>query len=355
MEDYMFLEMSETPEVVRRLVEGHETLDRVVERVAAAKPKSFLFTGCGSSYYAGLTGTYASHQLVRIPGFPLSALDFLHYRSVGVGAGTILFALSQSGETAETVRAAQAAHRNGAQVVAVTNNADSALGKLAAGTIPLFAGEECGPGTKTVVAETLAIYMFFLKLAQRMGTILPVQAEEAWKELARAAEFAQRLQEEGRARQDLVRLLSGRQSIFVVGTGPYSALAFQAANVLKETTKLHTEGFEVAEFRHGPLEMVDERAAIISLGVPESPLHRDLLAVCSIGQKAGALWVGVTSGDDEATLSSCDVYHLVPKLSELLGSVLVLSVFQEWSYAMSRGRGFNPNIFRNINKTWREE
>ena len=193
MTDYMSKEMSQTPTAVTNLVEKNEILDPIVDFVIGKDWGSIVFIGCGSSYYAGLTGAYASHQLINRSATPISALDFLGYRSSDIDQKTLLFALSQSGETYETVKAARAAKQRGANIIAATNNPDSTLGQLAPHSIEFLAGEEYGAGTKTVVAEMLAIYMFFLKLAKRLGTQPETELRTAWDELKRAGSLAQQL------------------------------------------------------------------------------------------------------------------------------------------------------------------
>lgn len=353
MTDHMAREMAETAQVVRRLVEAPRPEEAL--RVARAKPYgSIVLAGCGSSYFAGITGVYALDGLLGQTAWAASALDFAFYRTGGVGPGTLFFALSQSGETFETVQAARVAKERGASIIAVTNALDSTLARLADASIPLLAGEEVGPGTKTVVAETLALYAFVLEWAAAEGAITPERHAELRKELQEAPAVVEELQQQARLQHAIPEGLAQKQSIAVVGTGPHSALAFQVANVLKETTKIHTEGFEAVEFRHGPLEMIGQGAAVISLGTPSSPLHDQLRSVCQIARRAGALWVAVTGEDDELIPAEAEVAFIHRPMTELLASILTLSAFHQWAHEMARLRGLDPNVFGNIVKTWKD-
>ena len=349
----MACEMAETAQVVQRLVAAPCPEEAL--RVARAKTyDSIVLAGCGSSYFAAITGQYALDALLGRMALAASALDFTFYRTGGVGPGTLFFALSQSGETFETVQAARAAKERGASIIAVTNDLDSTLARLADASIPLLAGEEVGPGTKTVVAETLALYAFVVEWAVAEGAISPERHAELRKELAEAPGVVAELQRKARLERSIAEALAQKRSIAVVGTGPHSALAFQAANVLKETTKIHAEGFEAVEFRHGPLEMIGDGTAVVSLGTPTSPLHDQLRAVCQIAKRAGALWVAVTGEDDGVIPAEADVAFLHPPMTELLASILTLSVFHQWSYDMAHLRGLDPNVFGNIVKTWKD-
>ncbi|BAS28168.1 SIS domain-containing protein [Limnochorda pilosa] len=353
MADHMGREMAETAAVARRLVEAPRA-EEALRVVGARRYGSIVFVGCGSSYFAGITGAYAVDALLGKMAVAISALDFAHYRSGGVGPDTLVFALSQSGETFETLQAARTARERGATVIAVTNGPESTLPGLAEASIPLLAGEEYGPGTKTVVAETLALYAFLVEWAGESESIAPEKRAALRRELQAAPALVQHVQEQAAARREIAERLAGQRTIAVVGSGPHSALAYQVANVLKETTKIHTEGFEAIEFRHGPLEMIGKDAAVISLGTHASPIHEHLRAVCQIARRAGALWVAVTDEEDHRIPAEADLAFTHSGMSELMASIVTLSAFHQWAHEMATLRGLDPNAFGNIVKTWRD-
>jgi len=352
MHDHMFSEMSETPAVVGKLLGNRANLSHGVDLfLDSLNSKNIFFTGCGSSYFAGISGAYICSKLLNRVSTPISAFDYLHYRFAGTGKETVLFSFSQSGETSETIEATKKAKEKKAMVLSITNNTSSRLAKICDWAIEILAGTEKGPGTKTVVAQLLAIYLFFLDAAKRRrGSVVEsVYADD--EELKQAKCLSSQVIEIGRRNDDIAELLCGKDSVFIVGTGPYSATAFQAANILKEAAKIHAEGFESAEFRHGPLELVSDNSAIILLN-HYATNGAKLFSGEEISKQTGCTVIDVIM-DERLLISKGDCHSVVlPEISEILGSILSLSLFHEWSYKLAKRKELNPNDFRNIVKTW---
>jgi glucosamine--fructose-6-phosphate aminotransferase (isomerizing) len=352
MDNYMLKEMNQTADVVKKLVKN--TTEFSFELFKNNNFNKVYFIGCGSSYIAGITASYCFHKLMNENSTPASSFDFLYYRLSNVDENSLIFAFSQSGETHETVKAAKGAKQKGASIVAITNNKDSRLAQLADELVLLYAGEEYGPGTKTVVAQTLGIYIYLLKYAEYQQRLTDAELTTLWDELANSGQLVEELQSNAQ-NEDLIGKLSGYRNIFILGEGAYSSLAVQASNIFKETTKIHTEGFEIIEFRHGPLEMVNHNTAIITLSLMESPLRREFEKICSIARDAGSFWVDIISTEKtDITNSEADYVFRLPSGNELLGSIIGLTIFHQWAYYIARERGYNPNEFQNIVKTWKE-
>jgi glucosamine--fructose-6-phosphate aminotransferase (isomerizing) len=352
MRDHMFLEMTETPAVVGKLLGNRANLSRGVDLfLDSLNNKDILFTGCGSSYFAGISGAYICSKLLKRASTPISAFDYSHYRFAGTGKDTVLFSFSQSGETSETIEATKKAKEKQAMVFAITNNSSSRLASLCDWAIEILAGTEKGPGTKTVVAQLLAIYLFFLDAAKRHKGSVVESLYAGNEELKQAEYLSSQVIEIGRRKDDIAELLYGKDSVFIVGTGPYSATAFQAANVLKEAAKIHAEGFETAEFRHGPLELVSDRSAIILLNHYETNGVK-LFSGKEISKQTGCTVIDVVMAEHLLKSKGSCCYVVLPEMSEVLGSILSISLFHEWSYKLAKRKGLNPNEFRNIVKTW---
>jgi glucosamine--fructose-6-phosphate aminotransferase (isomerizing) len=249
--------------------------------------------------------------------------------------------------------AARAAQKHGIHLIALTNNEDSRLGRLCDQVILLQAGHEDGPGTKTVVAQCVAIYQFalYLTLALRPDTLESVTA--ALTEL-RAAPKAIRemLSEPTKSRlEQLAEVLAGEDVLYIVGAGPFSALAFQAANFLREVGKIHCCPFEATEFRHGPLEALSTESHLLILSNGQCRAQEQVSRACKAAMDAGAHTVYMGDGEGIPGIPS-SARILLPSLSELLAAQVYLSPIHLLGYLIAERKGLDPNQFDHIVKTW---
>lgn len=354
MPHLMYHEICDEPRAAVETLEAcRAVLPALVQRVRPGDRKAVVAMGCGSSYYGGLTLSYALATLGGIPSLTASALDFESYVLPALPADTLVVAFSQSGETWETVHAAEEARKSGHSVVALTNQPTGTLGRLADGIIPLRAGEEHAAGTKSVLTQGLAACAFALETSKnRSGSGL-------WELCCRDLEAAERIVrcslEETEALSKLVRILVREEHAFIVGPGPMYPLALQAANMLKEVGQIHAEAFEVVEFRHGPLEYLGEGDTLVLLAHRESPLIDEVVRLATLAKqvKARVVVVGHVS-DSQADLLGDDALVIaLDSASELGGSVLWLPAFHVVGYQLAVAKGRNPDHFRHIVKTWR--
>jgi glucosamine--fructose-6-phosphate aminotransferase (isomerizing) len=345
--------LSEPSVIESTLSHGDKHLPPLVSQLREREFNRIYTFGAGSSNFAGLSGRYAIEAAAGIPTLALSSVDFQVYALPAAGTRCIALALSQSGETIETLLAARAAKERGVHLIALTNNGDSPLARLCDQTILLQAGHEEGPGTKTVVAQCVSIYQFALYLALALNPTRADRTMAALSEL-RTAPQAVRDMQSGQTQiqlEQLAEALAGEDVLYMVGAGPFSALAFQAANYVREVGKIHCCPFEATEFRHGPLEALSNGSKLLVLSNGQCKAKDQVKRASRAAIKAGAELV--YAGDDlGASEIRPDTKILLPSLSELLAAQLYLSPIQLLGFMISKRKGLDPNHFDNIVKTW---
>jgi glucosamine--fructose-6-phosphate aminotransferase (isomerizing) len=314
-----------------------------------------MVTGGGSSNFAGLSGRYAIEDMARIPTVALSAIDFQAYALPAAGTQCIAVALSQSGETIETLVAARAAKEHGIHLIALTNNEDSRIGRLCDQVILLQAGREEGPGTKTVVAQCVAIYQFALHLALAFHPGRTEAATAALAELQTAPQAIREMLADPTKTHlgQLAEVLANEDVVYIAGAGPFSALAFQTANYLREVGKIHCCPFEATEFRHGPLEALSAQSHLLVLSNGRCRAQEQVSRACRGAIDAGAELVYMGDSDGMPDVPFSDKI-LLPSLSELLAAQVYLSPIQLLGHMIAKRKGLDPNQFDNIVKTWVE-
>ena len=344
------------PVVVRdSLAEGERRLPEVVSELKAIKPRLLYAIGAGSSYFVGLAGRYLIESFARTPTKELSSKDFQFYAKNALSEGDVVIAISQSGETVETIEAVKSIGDHRIHTIALTNNPDSRLAQLCKSLVLTIAGEEKGPGTKTVVAQCVAMYQFAAHLARELSIGDDGNAEQRLSELALAPEYISTMLE-GSSREQLDSLADSMRDddvLYIVGSGPFYALALQAANIIREVAKVHCYPFEATEFRHGPLEAISKGPKVLVLTSKDGAAQEQVERACFFARKAGAdlLYLG-----DDPTWTKVPFAKTVvlPTASEWLDAQLYLAPIQLLSFMLAKKRGFEPGVFSNIVKTWTE-
>lgn len=347
--------MSEPGVVADTIAEGEARLPKLAERLRKLSFDKIYTIGTGSSNFVGLAGRYALEEWAGIPTLPLSSIDFQVYSLQAADSRSIVIAMSQSGETFETIGAARAAKQRGIYTVALTNNDQSRLAQICDDVILTRAGDEEGPGTKTVVAQCVAIYHFALHMARIFKPEKATAIASALRELGTAPEqVREMLSGQFKKQLDQVsRQLCTDDNLYMVGEGPFSALAMQSANMLREAGKLHCYPFDATEFRHGPLEALSENSHLMILSNAKCQAHDQLVRACTTAMNAGVnlIYVGDLCGRPDAKYTA---EVLLPSLSELLAAQIYLAPLQLMGYMVAKNKGLNPDQFINIIKTWTE-
>ncbi|MEI8242727.1 MAG: glutamine--fructose-6-phosphate transaminase (isomerizing) [bacterium] len=304
---------------------------------------------CGTSLYAGMTGRYAFEGLAGIPTDAEQAAEF-RYRNPIVGSDSMVVAVSQSGETADTLAAVREAQRKGALVAGVCNVVGSTIAREAGRGIYLHAGPEIGvASTKAFTSQVLALTL--LALAFGRGRRLSREEGAALcREIAGVPELVRRVLEQDAAIAALAVRLAPARSAFFIGRGVLYPAALEGALKLKEISYIHAEGYHAAELKHGPIALLDEQTPVVALlnDVPGRDKTLGNVQEC-LARHAPVIGI-VSEGDAEAAALVPDCIR-VPRTGVYTTAIPVVVALQLLAYHVARLRGCPIDQPRNLAKS----
>ncbi len=354
--DFMLKEIYEQPQAVRdtlagRVAGGRVVLDelRVGEDEVRAVDKVFA-VACGTSYHAGLVAKYLVEKWARVPVEVEVASEF-RYRDPVLGPRSLVLAISQSGETADTLAAARHAAGQGARVVAVTNVVGSALALEADAVLYTRAGLEIGvAATKTFAAQLAAVSLFTLWMAGVRGVL---GQEEILALLGRLRELPRAVEGALETRASLgpleERILTAGGALFL-GRNVGYPVALEGALKLKEISYLHAEGFPAGEMKHGPIALVEPGFPVVGVATG-GPTHPKLLSNLEEVRARGA-WVAVVAREgEEVPEDLAEVVVRVPSLDPYFTPAAAVVPLQLLAYGVAKARGCDVDKPRNLAKS----
>jgi glucosamine--fructose-6-phosphate aminotransferase (isomerizing) len=333
---YMLKEVSEQRQTIRRAIEQPPKL---LESCASMLDKAagIFLVGCGSSYHACLTAAYQASRLARKNAVPVLASEFGLIEPLII-PGTVIVAVSQSGETADVLEAVRTAKRRGAKVLAVCNVVGSTLTRIADETIIMNSGPEiCVLSTKTYTAQVALLTLLAYALAGR--------TEEGRKAITEAAENVDRLIGDNNGRlKALAEKLKGRRDLFIIGRDLAYGSALEGALKIKEVSYIHAEGFAGGELKHGTIALIEPGVPAIVLSTPETraAIHSNAMEV----KARGGFIIGLDSARNEAY----DVHIDIPDAGAATPLLLIIPL-QLLAYHLAVARGCDPDKPRNLAKS----
>jgi glucosamine--fructose-6-phosphate aminotransferase (isomerizing) len=355
-DDYMSKEIHEQPRALRDTLMGRVGADGTTELEELSLTPAELdeidrvvLVGCGSAYYACLSGRIALEHWARMPAEVEIASEF-RYRDAVLGEHTLVLAVSQSGETVDTFHALREARRRGARTIALTNVVDSLLAREADGALYTRAGPEIGvASTKSHATQIAMLELFALHLARRRGTL----GEEEGRDLAQGLLALPGLVAGVIARIEdyfaVARRLARVQDVYFLGRGVGYGVALEGALKLKELAYVRAEAYPAGELKHGPIALIDERAVVVAIA-NRGHLWEKVMANIAEVKARGATVVAVCTEGDEATEAVADHVLEIPEVPELLSQAVAIVPLQALAYGVARERGNDVDRPRNLAK-----
>jgi glucosamine--fructose-6-phosphate aminotransferase (isomerizing) len=355
--DFMRKEIDEQPAAIRdtlvgRLDEhGRLSLDELrIDPETLAEVDKVFVVACGTAYHSGLVAKYAIEHWTRIPVEIDIASEF-RYRDPVLGPNTLTLAVSQSGETIDTLEAVRHAARQGSRVVAVTNTVGSSLAREANATMYTHAGPEIGvAATKTFATQMVGLHLVALYLAQVRGSMFPEEIAEVVDRLRELPDAVTRtLALDGQTREIAERVRDARDVLFIGRHTGYPA-ALEGALKLKEISYVHAEGYPGGELKHGPIALVEEGVPVVAVAT-ECHVYPKILSNIQEVRARGAYVVAVASDGDEDIGAYAEHVLFVPRVPELLAPVVVTPPLQLLAYHVAKLRGCDVDQPRNLAKS----
>ena len=332
----------------------HLALDevRIPEHVLRGIDK-IIMIGCGTASYAGQVARYAIEHWCRIPVEVELSSEF-RYRDPVVGEKTLVVAISQSGETMDTIQAIRHAREQGAKVVAIVNTPGSTISRESDAVILTHAGPEIAvASTKAFTSQVTACFILGLYLAQVRGNKYADEIADYMEKLARLPEAIQKVLDSGESVRQFARTMKDATSVIYLGRHVGYPVALEGALKLKEICYIHAEGFAAGELKHGPIALVDEgQPVVVIVPTPRRPeLHAKVLANIQEVRARGARTIVIAEEGDASVDEFAEVVFRVPPVPTLYAPLLTIVPLQIFACELAAVKGLDVDQPRNLAKS----
>jgi glucosamine--fructose-6-phosphate aminotransferase (isomerizing) len=355
-------EIHEQPEAVQRALTGRIHQGQLslpeLERMDMAGQfdhmQRVVIVACGTSYHAGLLAKYVIEQWARLPVEVVTAAEFRYCQPI-VGPETLCLAITQSGETADTLVGIRQAREQGAPVIAVTNVVASAITRLADAVLYLQAGPEiCVVATKTFLSSVVVLYLLGLYLARLRGRLGPDQIKDVLNALEQLPTHIRQILADADGPDDtiapLARKMAHVNSAMFIGRGIGYPIALEGALKLKEISYIHAEGLPAGELKHGSIALLDPQTPLIAIATHSHTYEKVVSNIQEVRARDAHVIAVATKGDQAISQHADDIFY-VPATLEVLNPVLAIVPLQLFAYCTAVVRGCNVDQPRNLAKS----
>ena len=313
------------------------------------KARRFIFTGQGTAWHAGLVGDYMLEDIAKVPAECTYASEF-RYRNPIVEEGTVLIAISQSGETADTLAALREAKDKGAMALGVVNVVGSTIARETDAGIYLHAGPEIGvASTKAFTCQCTVLAMLSLFVGRRKHTSQQ-QTQELIEALVNIPDQMKKVLEQSMQVQEYARKFSERENWLFLGRGYHYPIALEGALKLKEISYIHAEGMPAAEMKHGPIALINQGMPVVFIATRGSQYEKVISNIEEVRARGGEVIAVATEGDTQIERYSDHIIY-VPHTLEPLQPLLTVVPLQLLAYHAAVTRGCNVDKPRNLAKS----
>jgi len=355
---FMLKEIFEQPSTIHDCLRGRLdaaagtiTMSGIQNNIEHFKKASrIIIVACGTSWHAALLAEYIIEELCRIPVEVEYASEF-RYRNPIINKGDIIIAISQSGETADTLVAIERAKENGAIIFGIVNVVGSSIARISDGGAYTHAGPEIGvASTKAFTGQLAVLTMMALKIAKEKGTISNDRYRKLLFELESVPEKVATTLKSAEAIKKIAEKYKGAGDALFLGRGYNFPIALEGALKLKEISYIHAEGYPAAEMKHGPIALVDETLPVIFIATMDSYHEKIVSNIQEIKARKGKVIAIITEGD-EIIPGMADEVFFVPPADEIIAPMLSTIPLQLLSYYVGIAKGVDVDKPRNLAKS----
>jgi len=354
---FMLKEIYEQPEAVENAIRGRLLPDEGTARLGGLERildkfrsmSSLIIVSCGTSYYAGLVGRYAIEEMTNIPVEVELASEF-RYRKLNLRENTVVLAISQSGETADTLAAIREARRKGALVLGLVNAVGSSVSRETEAGVYNHAGPEIGvASTKSFLSQLTVLYLISLLLGRQQQTSLN-EGQNLIRELQSVPDKIREVLADAERIADVAKRVAHYRNFLFVGRRFNYPIALEGALKLKEVSYLHAEGYAAGEMKHGPIALIDEEFPTVCVVPADSAREKTLSNIQEIKARGGPV-IAVGNPADRELQQLADELIEVPDAPELLSPMLTAVPLQLLAYYVARENGCEIDQPRNLAKS----
>lgn len=312
--------------------------------------KRILIVGCGTSWHAGLVGEYLLEDFARIPVEVEYASEF-RYRNPVIDETDFVIAISQSGETADTLAALELAKSRGANVFGICNVVGSSIPRMTDAGAYTHAGPEIGvASTKAFTAQVTALILMSLSIGQKKGTLSVQRLRELLTELETIPAKVEKILESNDYIRQMAETFKNSHNFLYLGRGYGFPVALEGALKLKEISYIHAEGYPAAEMKHGPIALIDEEMPVVVIATQHSNYEKVISNIQEVRARKGKVIAIATKGDEHIR-QHADYVIYIPHCEEAMLPLLATIPLQLLSYHIAVMRGCNVDQPRNLAKS----
>ena len=355
---FMLKEIHEQPRAIMDTIRGRISQDTGVihlEEIGIAPErfdnfKKIFIVACGTSWHAGLVGKYMIEEMAAIPTEVDIASEF-RYRKPLVNSDTLMIAITQSGETADTLAAMREAKTRGATVVTICNVVGSTASREADGVVYTHAGPEIGvASTKAFTAQLTALYLFGLLFGSMRGALSTDEVRKRLADLVHVPTLVEQCLEQNDAIEQIAKRYFKANDFLYLGRGPNYPVALEGALKLKEISYIHAEGYPAGEMKHGPIALIDENMPVVVLAGRNNVYEKILANIQEVKARSGIVIALASDGDPEL-VKLVDHVISVPATNPLLMPIIMSIPLQLLAYHIAVLRGADVDQPRNLAKS----
>jgi glutamine---fructose-6-phosphate transaminase (isomerizing) len=356
-EHFMLKEIHEQPTTLRNAIRGRINFEEGISRLNGLNLQydelrridRVIITACGTSWHAAMIGEYMIEEIARIPVEVEYASEF-RYRSPIIKDGTLLFVISQSGETADTLAALREAKKKGATVLGICNVVGSSIARETDGGVYTHAGPEIGVASTKAFTSQIMVLALITLLLGRMRNLSAQNGIDLANAIKKIPDQVERILAGEAEIKRIAEEYSKTNNFLYLGRGINFPVALEGALKLKEISYIHAEGYPAAEMKHGPIALIDQRMPVVVIALKDSVYDKVLSNISEIKARNGNVIAIASEGDEEIAERVNHVIY-IPKTVDILTPLLSIIPLQLLAYHMAVIRGCHVDQPRNLAKS----
>jgi glucosamine--fructose-6-phosphate aminotransferase (isomerizing) len=355
---YMLKEIFSQPESLTNAFLGRIDLDEGTAHLGGLgltpadmnSVNRIMLTACGTSWHAALIGKYLIESLARVPVDVEYASEF-RYRDFVIGPGSIMFVISQSGETADTLAALRACRSRGCKVFGIVNVVGSTIAREADAGVYIHAGPEIGvASTKAFTSQVMVLSLIAMAFGRARGVLSRAQGVDLAREIRLIPGKVGRILDRSDTIAAIAQEFASARNFLYLGRGYNYPVALEGALKLKEISYIHAEGYPAAEMKHGPIALIDEEMPVLVIAVKDAAHDKIMSNIQEVRARRGKILAVATEGDEEISAISDHVLW-VPATVDPLMPLLTVIPLQLLAYHIATARGCDVDKPRNLAKS----
>ena len=357
-EHFMLKEIREQPRAITETLNGRiedgkvkikEELNLNDEELQ--KINRIIIVACGTSWHAALLGEFMLEELAKIPVEVEYASEF-RYRDPIINEDTLVIAISQSGETADTLAAIREARKKNAKIVSIVNAKGSSIARESDSTLYTYAGPEIGvASTKAFTTQLVVLYLFTLFMSNSKNILHDEKIKELLDKLRKLPLQMEALLNSDDEIKKIVNVYKNKHNSMFLGRGVNFPIALEGALKLKEVSYLHAEGYPAAEMKHGPIALIDKNMPVVFIATKDIYTYKKVLSNIQEVKARDGIVIAISTEGDEDVKKLADYVISIPKTLYILSSILSIIPLQLLAYYVAVERGLDPDKPRNLSKS----